>query len=293
MVGMGEETVLVEVAAVHELEGSERDESIASAVSILNFEWPRSDTIRRRGLESSSKDLPCSLIIFVGGKRKVLGHAKVSKVPALPGELFVESVVVHPGLRGLGLGKLLMLKVEEYCKERLRATVLHLTTHDKQVFYSCCGYTFSQPVCAFGGSSKLKMDMFSKCAPTVMSTPSIAANNSSQKENLKQSSQNCDEAQNKVPSQVAPPPPPPPPGPPPPQASTKVSSNDVVIPDASLVLACSEALSSPSLVVVMLKLAPKLLLIEQDGFPPIDTTQSNKKNTEEVGGKMCMSKKLL
>jgi len=292
MVGMGEETVLVEVAAIHELEGSERDESIASAVSILNFEWPRSETIRRRGLESSSKDLPCSLIIFVGGKRKVLGHAKVSKVPALPGELFVESVVVHPGLRGLGLGKLLMLKVEEYCKERLRATVLHLTTHDKQVFYSCCGYTFSQPVCAFGGSSKLKMDMFSKSAPTVMSTPSIAANNSSQKENLKQSS-HCDEAQNKVPSQVAPPPPPPPPGPPPPQASTKVSSNDVVIPNASLLLTCSEALSSPSLGVVMLKLAPKLLSIEQDGFPPIDTTQANKKNTEEVGGKMCMSKKLL
>ena len=137
------------------------------------------------------------------------------------------------------------------------------------------------------------MDMFSKSAPTVMSTPSIAANNSSQKENLKQSSQNCDEAQNKVPSQVAPPPPPPPPGPPPPQASTKVSSNDVVIPDGSLLLACSEALSSPSLVAVMLKLAPKLLLIEQDRFPPIDTTQGNKKNTEEVGGKMCMSKKLL
>ena len=42
MVGMGEETVLVEVAAINELEGSERDESIASAVSILNFEWPRS-----------------------------------------------------------------------------------------------------------------------------------------------------------------------------------------------------------------------------------------------------------
>ena len=147
-------------------------------------------------------------------------------------------------------------------------------------------------MCAFGGSSKLKMDMFSKSAPTVMSTPSIAANNSSQKENLKQSSQNCDETQNKVPSQVAPPPPPPP-GPPPPQASTKVSSNDVVTPDASLLLACSEALSSPSLAVVMLKLAPKLLSIEQDGFPPIDTTQANKKNTEEVGGKMCMSKKLL
>ena len=90
----------------------EKEESVASAVAILNFEWPRSETIRRRGLESSSAELPCSLVMFVGReKRKVVGHAKVSKVPALPGELFVESVVIHPSLRGIGLGKLLMLKV--------------------------------------------------------------------------------------------------------------------------------------------------------------------------------------
>ena len=114
MVGVGEEGVEVVVAAVHELEGAEKEESVASAVAILNFEWPRSETIRRRGLESSSAELPCSLIMFVGEKRKVVGHAKVSKVPALPGELFVESVVVHPGLRGIGLGKLLMLKVRSY-----------------------------------------------------------------------------------------------------------------------------------------------------------------------------------
>ena len=180
MVGMGEETVLVEVAAVHELEGSERDESIASAVSILNFEWPRSETIRRRGLESSSKDLPCSLIIFVGGKRKVLGHAKVSKVPALPGELFVESVVVHHGLRGLGLGKLLMLKVrnadnhfyhsrvycqqvEEYCKERLRATVLHLTTHDKQVLLNNTQAREAEMICSY----------CFRCFIPVVATPSV------------------------------------------------------------------------------------------------------------------------
>ena len=111
MVGVGEEGVEVTVVAVHQLEGAEKEKSVADAVAILNFEWPRSETIRRRGLESSSKELPCSLLMFVGGKRKVVGHAKVSKVPALPGELFVESVVVHPGLRGIGLGKLLMLKV--------------------------------------------------------------------------------------------------------------------------------------------------------------------------------------
>ena len=112
MVGVGERGVEVAVAAVHELEGAEKEKGIASAVAILNFEWPRSETIRRRWLESSRAELPSSLLLLVGKRRKVVvGHAKVSKVPALPGQLFVESVVVHPGLRGIGLGKLLMLKV--------------------------------------------------------------------------------------------------------------------------------------------------------------------------------------
>jgi len=277
----------VSVVSVHELDGAEKEASIADAVAILNFEWPRSETIRRRGLESSSKELPCSLIMFVGGaKRKVVGHAKVSKVPALPGELFVESVVVHPGLRGCGLGKLLMLKVEEYCMAILRASVLHLTTHDQQVFYSRCGYTFSQPVCAFGGSSKLKMDMFSKSVvPPVTSSPDPPTckndTKSSQNEDLKQSNQNEGA------------PPPPPPGPPPPSASTRVSSNDVITPDSPLLSACAKALSSPSLSTVAAKLAPKLLTIEQEGVPKIDSAQGKGKNTEDAGGKMCMSKKLL
>ena len=110
------EGVGVALAAVHALEGAEKEESVARAVQILNFEWPRSQTIRKRGLESSRGELPCSLLLFIGReKRKVLvGHAKVGKVPTLPGQLFVESVVVHPGLRGIGLGKLLMLKVRSF-----------------------------------------------------------------------------------------------------------------------------------------------------------------------------------
>ena len=104
------------MAAVHELEGAEKEKSVARAVQILNFEWPRSQTIRKQGLESSRAELPCSLLLLVGREKRkaVVGHAKVGKVPALPGQLFVESVVVHPGLRGIGLGKLLMLKVQSY-----------------------------------------------------------------------------------------------------------------------------------------------------------------------------------
>ena len=78
----------------------------------------------------------------------------MSKIPALTSELFLESVVIHPGLRGRGLGKLLMLKVildldscetsvpspapkvEEYCVKYLEARAMHLTTHDQQV--GCC-----------------------------------------------------------------------------------------------------------------------------------------------------------
>ena len=202
-----------------------------------------------------------------------------------------------------------ILKVEEYCRNILRATTLHLTTHDQQVFfihegftltnasmyqvfYSRCGYTFSQPVCAFGGSSKLKMDMFSKSVPAVTMPPFPPSNSdakSSQNEALKQSNHTSSELQ----KEAAPPPPPPPPGPPPPSASTRVSSNDVIIPDESLLSACAKALSSPSLAAVAMNLSPKLLAIEQEGFPQIDFTQVKGKNTEDAGGKMCMSKNLL
>ena len=158
------------------------------------------------------------------------------------------------------------------------------------MFYSRCGYTFSQPVCAFGGSSKLKMDMFSKTVPALTISPLPPSNSdtkSSQNEDLKQSNNTGTELK------AAPPAPPPPPGPPPPSASTRVSSNDVVIPDTSLLSACAKALSSPNLAAVAAKLAPKLLAIEEGGFPKIDSAQGKGKNSEDCGGKMCMSKKLL
>ena len=62
--------------------------------------------------------------------------------------------------RGKGLGKLLMLKTEEYCQGQGFRTA-YLTTHDQQIFYSRCGYKFSESVCAFGGSSSLNLGNFS------------------------------------------------------------------------------------------------------------------------------------
>ena len=149
------------------------------------------------------------------------------------------------------------------------------------MFYSRCGYTFSQPVSAFGETSKLKI--FSKSVPALAISPIHPSN--CHNEDLKQSNNSSRESQKEAS------PPPPPPGAPPPSA--QVSSNEVIIPDVSLVSACAKALSRPSLAAVALKLAPKLLAIEQEGFPQINSGQGKERKSENAGGMMSMSKKLL
>ena len=87
-------------------------------MTILNHEWPRSETIRKRSLESSNPGFPMNLILVetFGSTNKVLGHARISKIPANQDAVFIESVIIHPHLRGKGIGKYLMLKTEEFVK---------------------------------------------------------------------------------------------------------------------------------------------------------------------------------
>ena len=88
----------MELVAVHALQpGEAREAALRQAVQILNYEWPRSETIRRRGLETSSAGLPSHLLLLQGDR--VLGHARISKIPADNSKIFIESVVVHPQLR--------------------------------------------------------------------------------------------------------------------------------------------------------------------------------------------------
>ena len=94
-------STVMELDPIHSLEAADREEAIIQAVKILNFEWPRSDTIRRRGLESSSETLPCNLVLHQrsGGSIRVIGHSRISKIPADSSKVFIESVVIHPQLR--------------------------------------------------------------------------------------------------------------------------------------------------------------------------------------------------
>lgn len=92
----------MELVAVHDLR-EDQDKIIDLCIGVLNWEWPRSYTIRKRGLLSSSANLPTNLVLILRfpqpNSPAVLGHARISKIPADMEAVFIESVVVHPELR--------------------------------------------------------------------------------------------------------------------------------------------------------------------------------------------------
>ena len=113
---------MMELVPIHTLDGAEGDQALAQCVRILNYEWPRSETIRLcwhkyyletliifllrlRGLRGSSDKLPCHLVLLsrhAGARgRGVVGHVRISRIPADTSHVFIESVVIHPQLRSV------------------------------------------------------------------------------------------------------------------------------------------------------------------------------------------------
>lgn len=115
---------------------------------LINSEWPRSETARLRSLECSADTLPTCLILLKDNK--VIGHCKLSLIPAIPDGCFIESVVIEKGLRCQGYGKYLMEKVEQYCQEFLNLRIIYLSTKGQELFYMKIGYSICEPVSIYG-----------------------------------------------------------------------------------------------------------------------------------------------
>lgn len=155
----------MELIAVHNAPCDHKGDIKTQCCEILNDEWPRSETLRLRSLNSSRDDLPMCLALVQwfdndtknekSKKPCVLGHVRLAKITSKAESVWIESVVLHPDLRGKGFGKYLMLIIEKFAREEKGFSEAYLSTIDRQIFYSRCGYSFSDPVCAYSGNIKL------------------------------------------------------------------------------------------------------------------------------------------
>ncbi|KAM8862923.1 N-alpha-acetyltransferase 80 [Spinachia spinachia] len=129
----------------------QRPDLLVPCADLVNCEWQRSRAARVHSLRKSCPEFPVCLVLLLGlGEReRLLGHARLSRVVGHAGSLFVESVVVSGAERGRGYGRTLMEEAERYAKSRGFARMC-LTTHDKQRFYAHLGYALCTPVQSAG-----------------------------------------------------------------------------------------------------------------------------------------------
>lgn len=144
---------MLELIKVHDSDLSTdiKEDIKDQCVKLLNDEWPRSELLRLRTLNASKDYFPMSLALVKKPENIVIGHVKLSEIPSKLDAIWIESVVIHPDLRGKGVGKHLMFKTEEFCR-RNGYKLAYLCTIDRQIFYSRCGYKFCKPVTASSGT---------------------------------------------------------------------------------------------------------------------------------------------
>lgn len=173
-------------------------EYLKPCCDLINDEWPRGETARMMSLQASCDQLPTS-IILVDNSKQIIGHCKLTPIPAIPESCFIETVVISKALRGKRLGSFLMRKVEDYCKNILMFEKVYLSTKGQENFYAKLGYVICEPVSIYGNGLPSR---FNKVSP-----PSHKVDNS-------------------VPRVIGTPPGVPPP-PPPPMPETSVNNNTI------------------------------------------------------------------
>lgn len=123
-------------------------ELMPAVCTMLNNQWPRSDTARIMWLRGSTPTLPTSYVL-VDTEHNVLGHARVAASLRVGGTTsgisgIVTSVIIHPEHRRKGMGRSLLSLVEACCRHRFGRVVLW--TSDQVSFYESCGYVKCSPL---------------------------------------------------------------------------------------------------------------------------------------------------
>ncbi|KRY31190.1 Indoleamine 2,3-dioxygenase 1 [Trichinella spiralis] len=120
-------------------------EYIDECIKLLNAEWPRSSHSRIHSLAKSNDHLPVSLVLVRTSDQRLLGHARLCRIPDRPEWCLLESVVIEKSERGRGLGRHLVKECERFA-QKVGFLTIYLTTVDRESFYKHCGYTVCDPV---------------------------------------------------------------------------------------------------------------------------------------------------
>ncbi|XP_012345971.1 N-alpha-acetyltransferase 80 isoform X1 [Apis florea] len=125
-----------------------RPDLIPDCCTLLNSEWPRSETARLKFLNVSCDEFPTCLIL-VDKEDRVLGHCKISLIPRLRHSCFIQSVIIDYQCRSQGLGSKLLRGAEEHVAKKGIKNV-YLITKGQEVFYFKNGYKTCDPFKASG-----------------------------------------------------------------------------------------------------------------------------------------------
>ncbi|CAJ0941442.1 unnamed protein product, partial [Mesorhabditis belari] len=119
-----------------------------ACIQLLNQDWPKSEGSRMHSQEKSCRSEPPMAFLLIdrsGEIEKLIGHARLCPLPNKKGACWIESVIVDKNDRGKGLGKFLMIQLEDFIRS-FGYTEIYLSTEDKQFFYERCGYTTCQSI---------------------------------------------------------------------------------------------------------------------------------------------------
>jgi GNAT superfamily N-acetyltransferase len=196
-------------------------------------------TLTPSNRDSKRKQLPISLIVIDCDTDAVIGHVSVISIATSEANVvinlpFIQSVIVDKKLRGVGLGRALMIAAEVYfigyAKQPIlvassndelavsRFDHLYLNTKDKQGFYESLGYVEIEPILFFANKSNSKCNEIIKSLFKSM-TVSSGGGQHSQVSEIRQ------EKREIIASSVSQGPTPPPPPPPMPKIEDSLLSN--------------------------------------------------------------------
>lgn len=110
---------------------------LTAPIRTFPFAWLWLRGIKQRTCESLNETITFIWLSWLLLSVHVMGHSRLTRIPSDPEAVWIESVIVHPALRGQKVGKYLMLVTEKYCKDVHHFKTAYLCTVDQQVTFLC------------------------------------------------------------------------------------------------------------------------------------------------------------